>query len=378
MKRLLFSLAITAFAAIPLSLLAQEENTPKVEVEEKVVIAGKGDKKTMGEKKVTQEIVIRNKGDKELDLKVEIKGDVITVNGKPLSEFKDDQVTINKRKMIIREGGEGGMTFNYSPKAFSFDSDMLTRQYKGATEISRPFLGVTTEKVAGNEGAKIVEIVKESAAEKAGLKKDDIITKVDNAVIADGESLSEVITSKKARSVVKIAYTRNGKASTANATLGERKMKAPMAMAFSRPGGSVQSFSIPRINGEPMPDGDLHRLEELQALGQARGFNGNQFFDWDHALTRQKRLGLKIQDTEEGGNVKVIEVEEGSAAEKAGLKKDDIITAIGGVKIANTDEAREQLAPSDTKTAYTINAKRNGSDMTFEVKFPKKLKTANL
>jgi serine protease Do len=49
---------------------------------------------------------------------------------------------------------------------------------------------------------------------------------------------------------------------------------------------------------------------------------------------------LKIQDTEEGTGVKVLDVEAASAAATAGLMKDDVITEIGGVKVTNTDEAR--------------------------------------
>ena len=95
-------------------------------------------------------------------------------------------------------------------------------------------------------------------------------------------------------------------------------------------------------------------------------------------FTRQKRLGLKIQDTEDGGNVKIIEVEDASLAEKAGLKKNDLVTEINGQKINNTDEAREQLQEVADKPAYTIKAKRNGTEMSFDVKVPKKLKTVNL
>ena len=125
----------------------------------------------------------------------------------------------------------------------------------------------------------------------------------------------------------------------------------------------------------PEPNINIEGLEDWGTLAPLGDDNMHPYIQ---AFPRQKRLGLKIQDTEEGGNVKVIEVEEGSAAEKAGLKKDDVIIEIGGVKVENTDDAREQLMPSEEKSAYTIKAKRNGADMTFEVKFPKKLKTANL
>ena len=95
-------------------------------------------------------------------------------------------------------------------------------------------------------------------------------------------------------------------------------------------------------------------------------------------FARQQKLGLKIQDTEDSKGVKVLEVDKDSPAEKAGLKKDDIVTEIGGKKVSNTDEVREQLHENHDKSAYTIKVKRNGSEMSFDIKIPKKLKTANL
>jgi len=268
--------------------------------------------------------------------------------------------------MIIRDGDDA-MGFNFAPY------EGFNDQWQGK-EMRKPFLGVTTEKTT--EGAKITEVIKESAAEKAGLKKDDVITKVGDEVITDGDKLSAVIASKKAKESVNVTYLRNGKENSIKATLGERKINGPLAYSFSYPRAKLRSLSAPRILG--VPDGDMFNGENsLRGLESLDGA-ASPYFEWDNSLNRQKKLGLKIQDTEEGGNVKVIEVEEGSAAEKAGLKKDDIITEIGGEKIENTDDAREQLMPSDTKSGYTIKAKRNGAEMTFEVKFPKKLKTANL
>jgi len=299
---------------------------------------------------------------------VEINGDNITINGQPLAEYKNDQVTINKRKMVIRDGDKR-MTFNFSPDMMGFNEDFMMH-WKDGKEISRTFLGVTTETVS--TGAKITEIASESGAEKAGLKKDDIITKVDDKVIKDGETLSEVIAAKKPKDIVKVSYLRNGKPASIKVTLGERKIKSPTALAYASP--RVKVRPMPYISGDHNMDLMYKdRYHDMELFAPGAGTNTSPY-----SFPRQKRLGLKIQDTEEGGNVKIIDVEEESAAEKAGLKKDDIITEIGGVKIENTDDARKQLSSSETKTSYPIKVKRGGVDMSFEVKFPKKLKTANL
>lgn len=313
--------------------------------------------------KESEEIIIRKKGDKDITVNVEIKGDEVLVNGKPLAEFKDDQITIKKRKMIIRDGDKS-MAFDFGPgyKNFNFNKDNLPG-WQDENETPKPFLGVTTEKV--DNGTKITEVVKGSAAEKTGLKIGDIITKIGDDKIVDPESLFAIIASKKPGDEVKVYYQRNGKEHFSKAILGENKEKQDMAFAFSGPDGKVKTFK--------MPDMNMYN----QNFPPEPGFEGNEDFDnnFEH---HPKKLGLKIQDTEEGGNVKVIDVDEGSAAETAGLKKDDIITEIGGQKINNTDDAREQLRPEEGKNSYTIKAKRNGVEMNFEIKIPKKLKTANL
>lgn len=325
------------------------------------------------EKNEQREVIIRSNGDKEISLKIDINGDTVTINGKPLEEFKEENVTINKRKMIIRDGNDM-MTFNFDgpkgmPEMIALDA------LKGMNRhvmSSRPFLGVTTEKATG--GAKIVEIAKGSAAEKAGLQKDDIITKVGDQQVTDAESLANIISSKKPKEEIKLSYLRQSKKKDAKIILGERKENRSMSYSFKQP--NVMIHPNPHMQIMPMPDGNM----------MYDNFNSDKFNfgpmeemeDFKGGFPRQKRLGLKIQDTEEGGNVKIISVEDSSAAQKAGLQKDDIITEINGQKISNTDDAREQLQEAAEKSAYTIKAKRNGIDMSFDVKIPKKLKTANL
>ena len=350
MKKLMITAAFSALMGLPVLLFAQDA-PGKTDKE-------KGEKKAKAEKKETQEIIIRNKADKELNLKVEINGEKVTVNGKPLSEFKEDGVTINKRKMIVRDGHRMDFDINGDAMAFNMDENFMKQWGK---EVIKPFLGVTTEKT--DEGAKVTDVVKGSAAEKAGLKVDDVITKVGDKIVTDEEGLSDLVAARKPKDEVKITYKRNGKENSAKITLGERKVSGPMAMAFG-PRGKARTFAFPNP-GSP-------ELEGLLAPGTSYNFGPFASF------SRQKKLGLKIQDTEEGGNIKVIDVEEGSAAEKAGLKKDDIITEINAKKITNTDEAREQLNPEEGKSSYSVKVLRNGTAMSFDIKIPKKLKTADL
>ncbi len=344
MKKILLNAAIFSLSALPAYLFAQKDKA-----KEKI------------KDKQTEEIIIRNKGEKELKLKVEIDGEKITVNGKPLADFTDNNITINKRKMTIRDGG--------SEMSFDFGDDFM-KEFGGKEEI-RAFLGVTTEVTA--DGAAITDVSKESAAEKAGLKKGDVILKIDEDKIDEEHNLYDAISFKKPKQEIKITYKRDGKENTAKAVLGEKK--GSRSFSFNGPRGSVRSFSMPRM--APHPEMEWNNGDGPADLSPEGNFDMSPYMDFAYSFGRQKKIGLKLQDTEEGGGVKVINVEDSSAAALAGLKKDDIITKINEKKVNNTDEAREELMPDEDKKSYKMKVKREGKEMNVEVKIPRKLKTAD-
>lgn len=376
MKKVLLSAAVLGFIAFISTAFAQDEKMKN----EKMI------QKEKERKRQSQEIIIRTKTDKDARITVEVNGDKVTINGKPLSEFKDENITINKRNITIWDN-KGNKAFEMVPGEF-----MNGMSFSGTGDNPQAFLGVTTETIEDDKdnnkvpGAKISNVTNESAAEKAGLKTGDIIIKIDDKKIENPQDLTEVIGDKKPKDEVTVYYKRDGKENSAKAILGERK---GMAYSFTTPNG-FRSNSIPRVNIAPrlrtedwrlstedwkLRTDDWNReesqLEKLYSLD-------NNFKMYGDMFPRHQKLGLKIQDTEDGNGVKVLDVDKDSPAEKAGLKKDDIVTEVGGKKIKNTDEAREQLQENAEKAAYNIKANRNGSEMSFDIRIPKKLKTANL
>jgi serine protease Do len=380
MKKVLLIAAVLGFTTLHYTAQAQEDKEVIIEKSKKDKKLAEADKKAAEKNaKETQEIIIRKKGDKDSKVTVEIKGDVVTINGKPLSEFKDGDITINKRNIRIFDGKNSFSVVPDDMELF-FDGPMKGR----LAGEKRAFLGVTSGSNDDGDnndkkpdGAMITGISKGSAAEKAGLKAGDVITKINDKKIEDPQALTEAIGSFKPKDEVTVYYKRDGKDMSAKATLGENTSSRSMSYSFTGPSGNMRmnvpfapkapgsSFSMPRV----VPDWNN---EELQGLDNLNAIDGFKMFP------RQQKLGLKIQDTEEGNGVKVLDTDKDSPAEKAGLKKDDIVTEIGGQKITNTDDAREQLQENADKAAYTIKAKRNGTEMTFDIKIPKKLKTANL
>jgi serine protease Do len=366
-------LVVAAFTLLSLSALAQEDK--QVIIEERI----DGQKSS---KKQRQEIVIRSKGDKDKKITVEINGDKVSINGKPLIEFKDDDITINKRNVTIFDG-KNKMMFEPNDMEVYFERPLKERV--ASINYSSPaFLGVTTAVINEDKndtkpnGAAITTINKGSAAEKAGLKEGDIITKINETKISSPSDLTEAIAEKKPKDEVTVTYKREGKENTTKAILGKRA-ETMTTLTFRGPKGDPRSFSMPRLENKSMElNRGMEGLEELKAL---EGFDMNgfgQMDNFDFAFGNRKKIGLKIQDVEEGTGVKILSTDEDSPAEKAGLKKDDIITEINGKAVNNTDEARELLKPEENKNKYTIKAKRNGTAMSFDVKIPKKLKTADL
>lgn len=298
------------------------------------------------------EIIIRKKTDKDDKVTIEIKDGQVTVNGKPIEDYDSDNLSIRKRKTPVMVS-PSPFRRNGGTLSFGDGDDMFAEAGR-----TRAFLGVTTDRVSndngGSEGAVIRSISKNSAAEKAGLKKGDIITRIDDVEIEGPEDLSAEIRKRKPEEKVLITIKRDGKEQKINATLGKTTSGS---YSFSSP----RSFSIPPMDG----------LKDFNF-----DFDGDNFRSFN--FSGKGRLGIKAQDTEDDKGAKVLDVAGESAAEKAGIKEDDVITEFDGKAIKGADDLAEAAQASKEKPAVTVKFLRNGKQQTVEIKTPKKLKTANL
>ena len=296
----------------------------------------------------SEEIIIRKKGGDDSKITIEIKGDDVTVNGKPLSEYKGEGITVRKI-----HNAEGSSLFMVPGAGNSFGSRNFS--WSNDDNHEKALLGVATDK--DDKGAKVSEVTDGSAADKAGLKEGDIITKVGNQKITGPEDLVEAIGKSKPKDEVIIQYERNGKSGETKATLGSTIQNHLKSYFFNNDAiaNNFRDFKFDQVGP--------------QASGTMNGF----FFNGGG-----QRLGVRIEDLEDGDGVKITNVEENSAAEKAGLKKDDIITEIEGKKVNNVNEARSDLKELKDKTTYSVKAKRNGVESVYDVKMPKRKNNADL
>jgi serine protease Do len=291
--------------------------------------------KEKNEAKERQTIVINRSGESEEETVIKIKGDKVTVNGKDAKDSKDVSVNVHKYKDWSA----------LSPTIAHNDFNVYgpdTRTSLFTEDSNRAMLGVVTDD--NEKGAAITSVTKESAAEKAGLKKGDIITKIGDKKISDQDDVSAVIKSHKPGDKVTITIIRDGK---------EEKITAELAK-WKGVQMNTNSLTFPRTPMAPSTGGTIF-------------YNGGR-----------PKMGLSIQDTEDGKGVKVLDLEADAPAAKSGLKKDDVITHVDETAINSTDEIKRLIAKNSQQYTFNFKILRNGKQQNVEVKLPRNLKTANL
>ncbi|MGN6509045.1 MAG: PDZ domain-containing protein [Chitinophaga sp.] len=322
-----FSFGLLAIATLALPASAQEKRSGKLGEYDEIIIKRKG-------------------GDKDAKVTVEIKDGEVLVDGKKIEDYRNGNITVQRRRVTPRNGnefGNGGMRFFEDE-----DNDI---------RLTPPpaVLGVITEKKEA-AGATIQTVAEGSAAEKAGLLAGDVITKVNDTKISEPQDLFETIGELKPGDKVTITYLRDKKEQKTDATLGKRSSMAPRSFGIA-PGDD---------------DRNTFRFRMPQAP-RSRPLPFDRFFN-----ERGPALGLTVQDTEEGNGAKVTGVKEGSAAEKAGFKNGDLITEIAGEKEKDAGDLADAYRENRDKGTIAAKGTRNGASQTYTIKVPKNLRTENL
>jgi serine protease Do len=246
------------------------------------------------------------------------------------------------------------------------------------------FLGVYAEDVnRGNmarygmreaRGVGITQVVKDSPAEKAGLKKDDVIVRFEGDSVTSVRKLNRLVSEVAPDQTVKLGISRGGGEQEVAVTIGKRNDSMNAMEHFNFKG-------LDKLEGLDKLQG-LDRLQELEKMmppganvwkweGQGPGKDGMVFAFGNHRrigvstmqLTKQLADYFGIGD---GKGVLVTSVADDSPAAKAGLKAGDVITAIDGEKVEGAGDL-----------ARGINKKKDG-DVTLTVIRNKNQRTINV
>ncbi|HEY6046144.1 MAG TPA: PDZ domain-containing protein [Pyrinomonadaceae bacterium] len=234
---------------------------------------------------------------------------------------------------------------------FDFDFDM---QEPTAPDADRTFtlffggtfLGVHVEDVSKENmgrynmrdvrGVGVTEVVKDSPAEKAGLRKDDVILSFNGDAVTSTRKLNRLVSESSADQNVRLTISRGGSEQEISATLGKRE---PMKHVFNDQWNKELKEKMEKMRKDfpRMKDGD-----------------GNFVFTWGSS----RRIGIATQPLSKqladyfgvSEGILITSVNENSPASRAGLKAGDVITAVDGEKVDS---------PGDVTRA--INKKEEGS-----------------
>ena len=302
--------------------------------------------------KEKKEIIIRadDKGAKTI---IEIEGDKVTVNGKEVTGA-DKETIIMKRsspngRVLIMEGNSLHLPESFVLREGMPDVRMFRDERNWNQTERRAQLGVRLQ--AHEQGLEVVEVSDPSAAATAGIRVKDILTAVDSKKMARPEEMVEYIRSKHPGEKVVLDILRNGKQMALEVTLGEMKTVSEFR-TFDMPIGPDMQKSIEEIIEQQGPDRAIIR----------------------EPASQRPKMGLSVEERESGEGLNILDVTAGSPADKAGVKKGDVLRVVGGKRLSSVEDLREVLRGD--AHSYDLSLERGGKKVELNIKLPKPLRKA--
>ena len=230
-----------------------------------------------------------------------------------------------------------------------------------AEDISRENMGRYNMREVRGTG--ITTVVKDSPAEKAGLRKDDVILRFDGENVTSVRKLNRLVSEVAPDQSVRLTISRSGAEQEVSVTIGKRKDSADTMHRF--PGlGRMEGFEGLRGMEGLKPGANVWRWEGGEpGDGFVLSFGNNRRIGVSTTtLTKQLADYFGIND---GKGVLVTSVAEDSAAAKAGLKAGDIITAVDGEKVEDSgDLSRGINKKKEGDVTLTVVRNKNQRNIT--------------
>jgi len=251
-------------------------------------------------------------------------------SGGALVNTSGELIGINSQ-IMSPSGGNIGIGFAVPSNMAKNVMDQLVQHGR----VQRGLLGVTVQGVTGDlaaglglsksEGALVSGVTAGGAAEKAGIKRGDVILSYQGRPVVDTNSFRNEIAATKPGTTITLDVLREGKTSAVKATLAE-----------SAPAKSTDG------EGEGEEGGAAKFGMTVQPITPA--------------IARQLEL-----DRDTRGAV-ITNVDPSGAAASAGLREGDVIQQVNGRAVRSADEVRSALNASTGKPSVLL-IQRDGSTL---------------
>jgi len=243
-------------------------------------------------------------------------------------------------------------------------ADLISHGTGGRIGVSIRDVGAEDAKgQSPGTGVVVDSVAEDSAAEKAGLKKGDVVVEFDGERVRSVRQFTRLVTETPGGRTVTAAVIRDGSRVSLNITPREGSN-----VQFFR-GVESEAFDALRGLGVIPPARPARPSMPAPPAPQILDLEG---FLWGGS----NRLGLTVGElspqlaeyfgTKEG--VLVSAVDENSAASRAGVKAGDVITSVNGQDVANSSELRRRLMRLDAGEEFSLGIVREKKTMTMKGK----------
>jgi serine protease Do len=266
-------------------------------------------------------------------------------SGGPLLNLRGEVVGINT---AIRPDGQN--------IGFAVPIDMVKRVLKdleGGRPVRRGALGVQTapldatyqEALGVKQGVVVSDVNKGQAAEKAGVRRLDVITSVDGQKVGSPDELVQAISQRRAGETVRVGLVREGRNLDVNVVLGDRK-----DLNLGGPGGGDDEEEGPSApEGQEGKEGNLEKSYGFTVEG----------------LSPANRHSFRVEEDVKG--VVVTSVAARSGAAEKGLAPGMVVTAVGTQGVSSLQEFMAQVRRSANKPLLLLVRLPRGQQATLAI-----------
>lgn len=269
-------------------------------------------------------------------------------SGGPLFDMQGNVIGINNA-IFSPSGGSVGIGFAIPSEI----AEPIVDKLKVGAEIERGFLGVSiipvNEDLADslglprNRGEFVQTVQDDGAADKAGIKSGDVVTKIDGKAVTNEQTLSFLVANIEPGTRIPIELIREGKTRTVNATVGKRPSEEELRQ---------QQMFDPDAEEEMQPDNNDGAIPEKLGL-QVRELTP-QIID---------QLGA---DANTSGLV-VVAVDRNSDAGQKGVRRGDIILTANYAAVDAIADLEKAIGDAERagREAVLLRVQRRGRPATY-------------